>query len=112
MPDDLLTQMLGDVGVLRARDRLSRASPTLAAASQIFFQSPDTMASIAARTFLEIRFGGPMSAGAGWSNAASARLAGIGGVMFSMIGTIGACRAARNAPKRHVLRWPREEDRR
>ena len=45
-------------------------------------------------TFFETRFGGPISAGAGWSRAASARLAGIGGVMFSMIGTIGACPAA------------------
>jgi hypothetical protein len=35
--------------VLKARDRLSRASPTLAAASQIRLHSPDTIASIAAR---------------------------------------------------------------
>ena len=38
-------------GVLRARDKDSRARPTLAAASTIFLHSPDTMASIAARTF-------------------------------------------------------------
>jgi hypothetical protein len=90
-------------GVLRTRDRLSRASPTFAAASQIFLQSPDTNASIAARTFLLIRFGGPTSAGTGWSRAASAHFAGIGGVMFSMGRTIGAWPRSRNAPKRHVF---------
>jgi hypothetical protein len=31
--------------------------------------------------------GVPISAGAGWSRAASARLAGIGGVMYSMVTT-------------------------
>jgi len=93
--------VLGDVGVLRALDRLSRVSPTLAAASQILLQSPLTMASIAARTFLDIRFGGPMSAvGAGWSRTASARLAGIGGMMFAMMGTIGP---GRPVPQRHVF---------
>jgi hypothetical protein len=44
--------------VLRARDRLSRARPALAAASTIFLHSPETIRSIAARTFFEIRFGG------------------------------------------------------
>jgi hypothetical protein len=81
--------------VLKARDKLSRARPTLAAASQILLHSPDTMASIAARTFLLMRRGGMLSAAAaGWSRTASARLAGIGGMMFSMIGTIGACPVA------------------
>jgi hypothetical protein len=36
--------------------------------------------------------GVPISAGAGWSRTASARLAGIGGVMFSMV-TTRACSA-------------------
>jgi hypothetical protein len=42
------------------------------------------MASIAARTFFDIRFGGPMSVGTGWSRTASARLAGMGGMLFSI----------------------------
>jgi hypothetical protein len=60
----------------------------------IVLHSPVTMASIAARTFFEIRFGGPISVvGAGWSRAASARLAGVpGGVMFSMSATVGCWR--------------------
>jgi len=68
------------------------------------------LASIAARTFGEMRFGGPISAGGGWSRAARARLAGFGGVMFSMIDTIGPRPTIRNAPKRHVfasaIAWP------
>jgi hypothetical protein len=56
------------------------------------------MASIAARTFLEIRFGGPGSAGAGaWSRAASARLAGAGGVMFFHVRHLGRLPRGRNA---------------
>jgi uncharacterized membrane protein len=74
-------------GVLRARLRLSRTSPTFSAASLIVLHSPVTMASMAARTLFEMRFGGPISVvGAGWSRTASARLAGVpGGVMFSMV---------------------------
>src|SRR5205085_7230444 len=49
-------------GVLKARDRLSRASPTFSAASLICLQSPRTMRSIAVRTFFEMRFGGPRTA--------------------------------------------------
>jgi hypothetical protein len=94
VPQDLLAHVLGDVGVLSARERLSRARPALAAASLIFLHSPETMASIAARTFFEMRFGGPTSAGTGWSRAARARLAGMGGVMFSMVTTL-ACSAGR-----------------
>jgi hypothetical protein len=59
----------------------------------IFLQSPDTMASIAARTFYEMRRGGSGSAGAGLSKAARARLAGVpGGVIFSMFATLASCR--------------------
>jgi hypothetical protein len=47
---------------------------------------------VGARTFWRIRFGGPMSVD-GWSRTASARLAGIGG-MITMIGSIGAGRIA------------------
>src|ERR1700686_3791093 len=81
-------------GVDKARDRDSRASPTRSAASQIRLHLPDTMASIARRTLAEMRFCGPAdSAGAGVSSTASARLAGVpGGVMFSMLGTVGAWR--------------------
>jgi hypothetical protein len=61
------------------------------------------MTAIAARTLLDIRFDRSISAGAGWSRAASARLAGIGGVIFSMIGTLNGRRHSRNAPKRRVF---------
>src|SRR5665213_989815 len=71
-------------GVLSALDRLSRASPTFSAAAVRVLHSPDTMASIAARTLLEMRRGlvPGSTTGAGWSSAARARLA--GGVIFSM----------------------------
>jgi hypothetical protein len=53
-----------------------------------------------------IRVGGPISAGAGWSRAASARLAGIGGGMFSMM-AVSAPVTQPQRTKRHVL--PRAE---
>src|SRR5258706_13206397 len=76
-------------GVDKARDRLSRASPTFSAASLISLQSPDTMTSIARRTRFEMRFAGAVtSAGGGLSSVARARLAGG----FSMFAIIGDCR--------------------
>ena len=79
-------------GVDKARDRLSRASPALAAASAMVLQSPETRASMPVRTFLEIRLGSPSPAGgAGLSRARSARLAGDT-VTFFMSATVGACR--------------------
>src|SRR5258706_1020632 len=72
-------------GVLSARLRLSRTNPTFSAASLMVLQSPFTMASIAARTFFEMRRVDSGSVGAGFSRAASARLAGVpGGVTFFM----------------------------
>jgi hypothetical protein len=75
----------------------------LAAASQIFLHSPDTIRSMAARTLALMRLGGPMSTGTGWSRAASARLAGIGGVTFFMIGIIVALADTPQRTKRHVF---------
>jgi hypothetical protein len=93
VPQDPLAQVSATCGVLKARERLSRASPTFAAASQIFLHSPDTMTSIAARTLAEMRRGGSAFAGAGVSSTASARLAGVpGGVMFSIFATVCASR--------------------
>jgi hypothetical protein len=89
-------------GLFRARLRLSRASPTFSAAVAMLLQSPDTMASIAALTLRDIRLMGaasvPDGAGGGLSSTASVRLAGVpGGVMFSMIGTVGGGVVGRNA---------------
>jgi hypothetical protein len=102
--------MLGDVGRAQGAGQAFAGDPTLAAASQIPLHSPDTMASIAARTFLVMRFGGPISAvGAGWSSASSERLAGIGGVMFSVIGlSATAARSAthQNVTFLHRAGWP------
>jgi hypothetical protein len=44
-------------GLLNSRDRCSRLSPAPRAASAIVLTSPVTMASIAARTFFEMRRG-------------------------------------------------------
>jgi hypothetical protein len=41
----------------------------------------------------------PVTSAAGWSSTASARLAGIGGVMSFLIGTFGAGAEDRNAPE-------------
>ena len=68
----------------------------------IVLASPDTMASIAARTLFEIRLAAMGSAGAGASSTARARLA---GVMFSMPATVGSSPPAGNAPPRDVLRF-------
>jgi hypothetical protein len=69
-------------GLLSARLRLSRASPTASAASTIFLHSPDTILSIAALTFFETRLAGVAAVSAGGlSRVAKARGA---GVMFSI----------------------------
>jgi hypothetical protein len=89
VPNDVLAQMVSDVG----RAGLAfPGEPDLCSGIAHLLALADTITSIAAQTFLAICFGGPMSVGAGWSRAASARLAGMGGVI-SMIGTIGAHRA-------------------
>ena len=102
-------------GALKARERLSRASPAFAAASTTFLHSPDTMASMAIWTLFEMRFGLPgVTGGAGWSSAARSRLAGAGGVMFSMLapsasGKLGATHL--NVTFWQRARWPPHDSR-
>jgi len=95
----------GTVNESEGAERVSRASPTLPAASLTCLQSPVTSRSIAALTLFEIRFLATATSVAGSSRAASARLAGAGGVTFSILVFLRLS-LTRQRAKRHVLNSP------